>query len=222
MNGKGILERIVDGGIVAVVRADSADSAALAAEAIAQGGIPAIEIAFTVPDAAEVIRGLSRTLPPSVILGAGTVLDAETARSALSAGARFIVSPALDLEVVRFSRLQGAPVFPGAMTPSEVLAAWQAGGDLVKIFPADVGGPNYLKSLHGPFPQIRLMPTGGVDLETAESFLRAGASCLGVGSALVDSKSLKNRDFGRLTDLAARYVALVRRVRESMSAESRM
>ena len=207
------LERVLDGGIVAVVRADSADSAALAATAIAEGGVSTIEITFTVPDAVEVLRRLRRELPGSIVLGAGTVLDPETARAALLAGAQFIVSPTLNLEVIRLTRRHGAPVFPGAFTATEVLAAWEAGGDIVKVFPADVGGPNYFKSLHGPLPQIRLMPTGGVDLDTAEAFLKAGACCLGVGSALVDPKLVAAQDFDRLRERAAQFAAVVRRVR---------
>ena len=213
MSREKTLERVLDGGIVAVIRADSADSAALAAQAVAEGGVSAIEITFTVPDAVEVLRRLRKELPEKIVLGAGTVLDPETARAALLAGARFIVSPTLNLDVIHLARRHGAPVFPGAFTPTEVLAAWEAGADVVKIFPADVGGPNYLKSLRGPLPQIRLMPTGGVDLKTAEAFLNAGACCLGVGSALVDPKLIAARDFGRLRDLAAQYVAIVRRVR---------
>jgi len=143
------------------------------------------------------------------------VLDSETARAAILAGAEYIVAPTLNLEVIRLCRRYNTVVMPGAFTPTEVLTAWEAGADVVKIFPADVGGPAYLKALRGPLPQVRLMPTGGVDLSTAESFLRAGACCLGVGSALVDPAAIANGDFTRIRDLAAQYTAIVRRTRGS-------
>ena len=142
----------------------------------------AAEITFTVPDALEVIRQVRRELGDAVVLGAGTVLDPETARAALLAGAEFIVAPTVNLEVIRLCRRYDKVVMPGAFTPTEVLTAWEAGADVVKIFPADLGGPPYLKALRGPLPQVRLMPTGGVDLDTAEAFLKAGACCLGVGA----------------------------------------
>ena len=171
----------------------------------------AAEITFTVPDAVEVIRHVRREVGDAVVLGAGTVLDPETARAALLAGAEYIVSPTVNVEVIRLCRRYDKVVMPGAFTPTEVLTAWEAGADVVKIFPAEVGGPAYLKALRGPLPQIRLMPTGGVDLNTAESFLEAGACCLGVGSSLVEPKAVAAGDFARLRDLAARYATVVRR-----------
>jgi 2-dehydro-3-deoxyphosphogluconate aldolase/(4S)-4-hydroxy-2-oxoglutarate aldolase len=209
------LKRILDGGIVAVVRSQSSASLVKVVKALAEGGVTATEITFTVPDAAEVIRQVRREVGDQVVLGAGTVLDPETARTALLAGAKYIVAPVVNLDVIRLCRRYDKVVMPGAFTPTEVLAAWEAGADVVKVFPADVGGPAYLKALHGPLPQIRLMPTGGVDLTTAEAFLMAGACCLGVGGALVDSKSIAAGDFGRIRDLASQYAAIVRRVRET-------
>ena len=211
MSRETTLKRILDGGIVAVVRAESGDRLAKVVAALAEGGVSAAEITFTVPDAVEVIRQVRRELGQSICLGAGTVLDPETARAALLAGAEFIVAPTVNLDVIRLCRRYDVPVLPGAFTPTEVVAAWEAGADVVKIFPADVGGPNYLKALRGPLPQIRMMPTGGVDLNTAEAFLKAGACCLGVGGSLVDPKAVAEGDFVRLRDLASQYAALVRR-----------
>lgn len=213
MSRDSTLKRILDGGVIAVVRAESGAELVPVVEALANGGVVAVEITFTVPNAIEVIAQVRKTLGDAVVLGAGTVLDPETARAALLAGAEYIVSPALNLDVIRLCRRYDKVVMPGAFTPTEVLQAWETGADIVKIFPADAVGPSYLKALRGPFPQIRVMPTGGVDLSTAEAFLRAGACCLGVGSQLVDPKAVAQKDFGKLTALATQYAALVERVR---------
>ena len=215
MSRETTLKRILDGGIVAVVRSESSTSLVKVVQALAEGGVTAAEITFTVPDAVEVIRQVRREVGDRVVLGAGTVLDPETARAALLAGAEYIVAPIVNLEVIRLCRRYDKVVMPGAFTPTEVVAAWEAGADVVKVFPADVGGPPYLKALRGPLPQVRLMPTGGVDLTTAEAFLKAGACCLGVGGALVDPKSIAANDFNRIRDLAAQYAEIVRRWRES-------
>src|SRR5215213_7558247 len=190
MSREATLKRILDGGLVAVVRAESGEQLVPVVGALAEGGVTAAEITFTVPDAIDVIRRVRRELGGAVVLGAGTVLDPETARAALLAGAEYLVAPVVNLDVIRLARRYDKVVMPGAFTPTEILAAWEAGADVVKVFPADVGGPAYLKAIRGPLPQIRLMPTGGVDLSTAESFLKAGACCLGVGSALVDPKAI--------------------------------
>jgi 2-dehydro-3-deoxyphosphogluconate aldolase/(4S)-4-hydroxy-2-oxoglutarate aldolase len=207
------LKRILDCGVVAVVRAGSSALLVNVVKALAEGGVTAAEITFTVPDAVEVIRAVRREAGDAVCLGAGTVLDPETARAALLAGAEYIVSPTVNLDVIRLCRRYDKPVIPGAFTPTEVVAAWEAGADVVKVFPADVGGPPYLKALRGPLPQVRLMPTGGVDLTTAEAFLEAGACCLGVGGSLVEPKAVAAGDFARLRDLAAQYVAIVKKFR---------
>jgi 2-dehydro-3-deoxyphosphogluconate aldolase/(4S)-4-hydroxy-2-oxoglutarate aldolase len=207
------LKRILDCGIVAVVRAESGELLAQVVRALADGGVTAAEITFTVPDAVSVIRKVREELGDSVVLGAGTVLDPETARAALLAGAEYIVSPCVNLEVIKMCRRYDKAIMPGALTPTEVVSAWEAGADVVKIFPADLGGPSYLKALRGPLPQIKMMPTGGVDLNTAESFLKAGACCLGVGSSLVDPKLVAAGDFAKIRDLAAQYVAIVKRFR---------
>ncbi len=215
MSRETTLKRILDGGIVAVVRSESSGSLVKVVQALAEGGVTAAEITFTVPDAVEVIRQVRHTVGDAIVLGAGTVLDPETARAAMLAGAEYIVSPIVNLEVLRLCRRYDTVVMPGAFTPTEVLAAWEAGADVVKIFPADVGGPTYLRALHGPLPQVRLMPTGGVDLSTAEAFLKAGACCLGVGGALVEPKTIANGDFTRIRELARQYAAIVARVRET-------
>jgi 2-dehydro-3-deoxyphosphogluconate aldolase/(4S)-4-hydroxy-2-oxoglutarate aldolase len=207
------MQRILDCGIVAVVRSETSAPLVKVAKALADGGVTAIEVTFTVPGALDVIRQVRQEVGDSIVLGAGTVLDPETARAAILAGAEYIVAPTINIEVIRLCRRYDKAVIPGALTPTEVLSAWEAGADVVKIFPADVGGPAYLKALHGPLPQIRLMPTGGVDLTTAESFLKAGACCLGVGGALVEPKAVANGDFDRIRDLANQFRAIVRRCR---------
>ncbi len=217
MGREATLKRILDGGIVAVVRSESPDQPVPVVRALAEGGVTAAEITFTVPDAVEVIRQVRRAMGETVVLGAGTVLDPETARAALLAGAEYLVAPTVNLDVIRMARRYDKAMMPGAFTPTEVLTAWEAGADVVKVFPADVGGPPFLKALRGPLPQIRLMPTGGVDLNTAEAFLKAGACCLGVGGALVDPKAVAAGDFDRIRDLASQYVELVRRFRSGSS-----
>ena len=204
---------MTDAGIVAVVRAPDPDGLVDVVSALAAGGVTVAEVTFTVPDAAGVIRAAKTQLGNKVLLGAGTVLDPETARVAILAGAEFVVSPVVNLEVIRLCKRYGVPVLPGAYTPTEILAAWEAGADIVKVFPADALGPAYFKAMRGPLPQVKLMPTGGVDLTTAADFLRAGAVCLGVGSQLVEPAAVKARDFARLTELARQYVAVVAEAR---------
>lgn len=213
MSREVILKRILEGGIVAVVRAPSGELLAQVVKALADGGVTSAEITFTVPNAIDVIKQVRRELGDSIVLGAGTVLDPETARAAILAGAEYLVTPTVNVEVIKLCRRYDTPIMAGAFTPTEILTAWEAGADIVKIFPADVGGPGYLKSVRGPLPQIKVMPTGGVDLTTAEAFLKAGACCLGVGSSLVDPKMIAAGDFGRIRDLAAQYIEIVQRFR---------
>jgi 2-dehydro-3-deoxyphosphogluconate aldolase/(4S)-4-hydroxy-2-oxoglutarate aldolase len=213
MSRETTLQRIMEGGIVAVVRSESSASLVKVVQALAEGGVTAAEITFTVPDAVEVIRAVRREVGDRIVLGAGTVLDPETARAALLAGAEYLVAPIVNVDVIRLCRRYDKVVMPGAFTPTEVVQAWEAGADVVKIFPADVGGPGYLKALRGPLPQVRLMPTGGVDLNTAEAFLKAGACCLGVGGNLVDPKAIAAGDFERIRELAVQFCAIVKRFR---------
>jgi 2-dehydro-3-deoxyphosphogluconate aldolase/(4S)-4-hydroxy-2-oxoglutarate aldolase len=160
-----------------------------------------------------VIREATKKLGGRVLLGAGTILDPETARVALLAGAQFVVSPNVNLDVIKLCRRYDRPVLPGAFTPTEILAAWEAGADIVKVFPAEVLGPAFFKAVRGPLPQVRLMPTGGVDLTTAADFLKAGACCLGVGGQLVDAAAIKARDYAKITGLAKQFVQVVKQTR---------
>jgi 2-dehydro-3-deoxyphosphogluconate aldolase/(4S)-4-hydroxy-2-oxoglutarate aldolase len=207
------LRRILDGGIVAVVRAPDNRRLVEVCQALCEGGVPVVEITMTVPDAIDVIRHVRHELGERVLLGAGTILDPESGRAAMLAGAEFLVAPTVNLEVIRLCRRYDKVVMPGAFTPTEVLSAWEAGADIVKVFPAEVVGPAYFKALCGPLPQVRLMPTGGVDLNTAGEFLRAGACCLGIGSQLVEPKAVASGDFDRLRTLARQYADIVRQAR---------
>jgi 2-dehydro-3-deoxyphosphogluconate aldolase/(4S)-4-hydroxy-2-oxoglutarate aldolase len=207
------LSRIVTTGVVAVLRAPSGEILLDVAEALLAGGVETIEVTFTVPKAHHVLEQVADRLGDKVLLGAGTVLDPETARTALLAGAEFIVAPTVNLDVIRLCRRYDKVVIPGALSPTEVLTAWQSGADIVKIFPSDFVGPQYLKALHRPLPQIRLMPTGGVNLQTAADFLRAGACALGIGGELVDPKALATGDMARIESLARQYVEIVKKTR---------
>jgi 2-dehydro-3-deoxyphosphogluconate aldolase / (4S)-4-hydroxy-2-oxoglutarate aldolase len=207
------LRRILDGGIVAVVRSPDSSELVEVARALADGGVSVVEITMSVPDALDVLRRVRSALGDRLLLGAGTILDTETARAALLAGAEYLVAPTLNLDVIRLCQRYDKVVMPGAFTPTEILTAWEAGADVVKVFPAEVVGPAFFKAMRGPLPQVRLMPTGGVDLTTAAAFLKAGACCLGVGSQLVEPRAVAERDFDRLRDLARQYVAIVQQAR---------
>jgi len=207
------LQRIREIGLIPVLRARSHDDAIAIAHAIREGGVPVLEITMTVPGAVDVIRQLVATLGHHVLIGAGTVLDAETARACILAGAEFIVSPALKISTIEICHRYAVPVFPGALTPTEVLTAWEAGADAVKIFPCGaMGGAKYLKSLKAPLPQIELIPTGGVSLSTAAEFFSAGAFALGVGADLIDS-DLSVSGLSAITDNARKYMEVVRKHR---------
>lgn len=207
------LTRMVDCGVVAVVRAPSGQMLGEVAEALLQGGVDAIEITFTVPRAYRVLEEVADRLGGKILLGAGTVLDPETARTAILAGAEFIVAPTLNIDVIQLCQRYDKAVVPGALTPTEVLTAWEAGADVVKIFPSDLTGPRYLKALRGPLPQVRLMPTGGVNLQTAADFLRAGACALGIGGALVERKAVAAGDMARIESLARQYIEIIQKTR---------
>jgi 2-dehydro-3-deoxyphosphogluconate aldolase/(4S)-4-hydroxy-2-oxoglutarate aldolase len=215
MNKEAQLARVLEAGIVAVVRSPDASQLVEVARALADGGVTVVEITMSVPDALEVVRQVRHALGDRLLLGAGTILDAETGRAALLAGAEYLVAPTLNLDVIRLCQRYDKLVMPGALTPTEILTAWEAGADIVKVFPADTVGPAFFRALHGPLPQIRLMPTGGVDLTTAASFLRAGACCLGVGSQLVEPRAVAERNFDRIRELARQYVAIVKDTRKA-------
>jgi 2-dehydro-3-deoxyphosphogluconate aldolase/(4S)-4-hydroxy-2-oxoglutarate aldolase len=210
------LRHILDCGIVAVVRSPDSRQLVEVTRALADGGVTVVEITMSVPNALEVVREVRQALGDRVLLGAGTILDPETARAALLAGAEYLVAPTLNLDVICLCRRYDKLVMPGAFTPTEILTAWEAGADIVKVFPAEVVGPAFFKALRGPLPQVRLMPTGGVDLHTAADFLRAGACCLGVGGQLVEPKAVAERNFDRIRDLARQYVAIVQQTRNQM------
>ncbi|MFN5330964.1 MAG: bifunctional 4-hydroxy-2-oxoglutarate aldolase/2-dehydro-3-deoxy-phosphogluconate aldolase [Planctomycetota bacterium] len=209
------LRRVLDCGIVAVVRSTESAPLVDVCRALVDGGIDVAEITFTVPDALDVLKATRKALGDRILLGAGTVLDAETARAAFLAGAEYLVSPTLDLDVIRMARRYGKLVMPGCFTPTEALQAWQAGADIIKVFPAELLGPGFFKAMRGPLPQIRLMPTGGVDLKTAHSFLEAGACCLGLGSQLIDPKAVAARQFDTISETARKYRDIVNAYRAS-------
>ena len=205
-----ICRRVEEVGIVPVVRAPSAELAMRAAEAVLAGGISIFEITMTVPNAPAVIRALVEKLGDRAVVGAGTVLDAEAAHKCIEAGAAFIVSPGLDLGTIAAAHGHSVPIMPGALTPTEVITAWKAGADMVKIFPASaVGGPKYIKALKGPLPDVKMLPTGGVNAQTAGEFIAAGAAALGVGGELVDIAALMRGEDAVITERARELVAAV-------------
>jgi len=209
-----ILARIQQIGIVPVLRASSAKEALEIAKAIEAGGVPILEVTLTVPGAIHVIEQLVQHSGNRLLVGAGTVLDAETARACILAGAQFIVSPALDLPTIALCRKYSVPVLPGALTPTEIVAAWQAGADAVKVFPCSaVGGAKYLKAVKAPLPQIDLIPTGGVSLATAAEFLEFGAFALGVGGDLVNNQAIADGHPEIITENARKYLAIVQQFR---------
>jgi len=214
MNKAEVIKQIKDTGLIPVVRATSADEAMRAIDAIREGGVSVLEITMTVPGAVGVIEQLTKKYGSDVLVGAGTVLDAETARACMLSGAQFIVSPALNMETIECCRRYGLAVMPGALTPTEVVQAWTAGADLVKVFPAGaLGGASYLKALKAPLPHIELVPTGGVSLKTAADFIKAGASALGVGADLVDLKAIRDGQASVITERAKQFVQIVREAR---------
>ena len=214
MNKAEIVKQIEDVGLVPVVRASSADEAMQAIEAIKAGGVNVLEITMTVPGAVKVIEAVVDKYGNDIIVGAGTVLDPETARTCMLAGAQFIVSPALNVRTIEICLRYGVPIAPGALTPTEVVTAWQAGADFVKIFPAgSVGGASYIKNLKGPLPQIKIIPTGGVSLTTAADFIKAGAAALGVGTDLVNVKAIREGNAHIVTERAKQFLEIVREAR---------
>lgn len=210
-----LLSRIRATGVIPVIRTPSADDALAAVEAMRAGGIDIVEVTMTVPSPIRVIEKVVERYGDAIVIGAGTVLDAETARACLLAGAAFVVSPIVDDATIRVCRTYGVPVVPGALTPTEVVAAWRAGADLVKVFPCSaVGGASYVKALRAPLPQIELVPTGGVTAATVGDFIAAGAFAVGAGADLVDIAKLRRGDHAGVTDNARKYVAAVQQARK--------
>lgn len=217
MTSKEILAFITEVGIVPVVRAPNAESAIQAVEAIYNGGIRAAEITMTVPGAVRALEKVADRFGGKIVLGAGTVLDPETARVCMLAGAQFFVTPNLRLSTIEMAKRYSKVICPGALTPTEVLTAWEAGADVVKIFPCgNVGGAKYIKALKAPFPHIEMIPTGGVNLETAGDFLKAGACAVAVGGELVDAKCMKEGRFDVIEDRARQYLAAIAKARSEM------
>src|SRR6266478_6112254 len=218
MDKQKVRDRIMEIGIVPVVRASSPRDARIAADAVCEGGIPIVEITMTVPGAIDVIRELTKNAASEVLVGAGTVLNAEVARRCLDAGAQFLVSPGLNLQTVELAVREGKLMMAGALTPTEIITAWEAGSDFVKVFPCgQVGGAKYIKALKGPLPQVPLVPTGGVNLNTAAEFIEAGAAALGIGGELVQAEALKSNKPELIVETARKFLALVKQARARLA-----
>jgi 2-dehydro-3-deoxyphosphogluconate aldolase/(4S)-4-hydroxy-2-oxoglutarate aldolase len=214
MEKRDVFNRMITEGLIPVIRVSSAKEAIDVADAIKEGGVTLIEITMSVQGAIDAIKELTQKYKDEIIMGAGTILDSETGRAALLAGAQFIVSPTLNLDLIQLAHRYSAVVIPGAMTPTEILTAWNAGADMVKVFPAaQFGGPEYLKALRGPLPQILLVPTGGVNLQNAGDFIKAGATALGVGGELVDKKAVKEKKFKIITENTRAFLKVIREAR---------
>lgn len=221
MTKEQVRNKIMEIGIVPVVRAASAQQAMQAAAAVCAGGIPIVEITMTVPGAIDVIAQLANNIGKDVLIGAGTVLDAEVAQRCIDAGADFLVSPGFDLATVQLARLRGKLMMAGALTPTEVIAAWKAGSDFVKIFPCGtVGGAKYIKALKAPLPQVPMVPTGGVNLDTAAGFIQAGADALGIGGELVSAAACKSGNLSVITEAARLYLDIVQEARRLATART--
>lgn len=214
MEKRDVFNRMISAGLIPVIRVSTANEAMDVANAVKEGGVSFIEITMSVQGAIDVIKELVQKYKDEIIMGAGTVLDPETGRAAILAGAQFIVSPTLNLDLIELAHRYSAVVIPGAMTPTEILTAWNAGADMVKVFPAaQLGGPEYIKALRGPFPQILLVPTGGVNLQNAGSFIKAGAVVLGVGGELVDKKAMKEKKFHVITENTRAFLKVIQEAR---------
>jgi 2-dehydro-3-deoxyphosphogluconate aldolase / (4S)-4-hydroxy-2-oxoglutarate aldolase len=199
MGAQSVLKQMLEGGIIAIMRAKSSDQLLLAAEAVLAGGVNAIEVTMTTPGALDVIKQATEKLGGEVLFGVGSVLDGETARAAILAGAKFVVCPTYNISTIEACKRYSIPVFPGAFTPTEILTAWEAGASVVKVFPSSVGGPDYIKAVKAPLPQIKLAAVGGVTIENTGDFFRAGVVAVGVGGELVNQKLLDTKDFKEIT-----------------------
>jgi 2-dehydro-3-deoxyphosphogluconate aldolase / (4S)-4-hydroxy-2-oxoglutarate aldolase len=208
------LQRILDIGVVPIIRTKSAEEAMKVAEAINKGGVKVLEVTMTVPNALKVMEKVTSEFKGEILLGAGTVLDPETARASILAGAEFIVTPCLNPEVIKICRRYSVPVIPGTMTPTEILTAWELGADIVKVFPIDViGGPKYIKAVKAPLPQVALVPTGGVTLENTPEYIKAGADAVAAGTSLVDTKAVTEGRYDLIAENAKKFVEAVKNAR---------
>jgi 2-dehydro-3-deoxyphosphogluconate aldolase/(4S)-4-hydroxy-2-oxoglutarate aldolase len=218
VNKEAICARIEEIGIIPAVRLSSAEDALFAAEAVCSSGIPIVEVTMTVPGAVKIIQNLT-SKTPDVIAGAGSVPDLETARRCLDAGARFLTTTGLDLEIVAFAVKKNVAVFPGALTPTEVMLAWKAGSDFVKLFPCSaLGGPAYLRALRPPFPHVRFIAAGGVNQSTVAAYITAGAAAVGIGRDLIHQDAIRRRERDWIRELSRRYVNIVKETREERAA----
>ena len=209
------VQQIEQTGVVAVIRLQDPDRLKGVIDALGEGGVRALEVTMTVPRAIQLIDAIAPTLPDGFVIGAGTILDPETARAAILAGARFVVGPVFNPSVIEMCHRYDVAVMPGCFTPTEILQAWEAGADVVKVFPATALGPSYFKDVRGPLPQVKLMPTGGVSIDNAGDWIKAGAVAIGVGTAMVDAKAVAAGDWATITQKASRFVEAVRRAREN-------
>jgi 2-dehydro-3-deoxyphosphogluconate aldolase / (4S)-4-hydroxy-2-oxoglutarate aldolase len=214
MEKREVFNRMVSEGLIPVIRVASVTEAMDVADAIKAGGVTLIEITMSVPGALDAIKELTKKYKDEIIMGAGTLLDTETGRAALLAGAQFLVTPTLNLELIELAHRYSAVIVPGAATPTEILTAWNAGADMVKVFPAaQLGGPDYIKALRGPLPQILYVPTGGVNLQNAGAFIKAGATALGAGGELVDKKAVKEKKFNVITENTRAFLKAIKEAR---------
>lgn len=211
------IHRILNPGVVAVIRADSSAQLMNVADALVKGGAPTMEVTMTTPNALQVISDVRAKFGDAICMGVGTVLDTETARAAILAGAEYVVTPTMNVEVIKLCRRYAKPIIAGAYTPTEALTAWEAGADFIKIFPADQLGPNYIKALKAPLPQLEIIPTGGVDLNTAGNFIKAGCAAVAAGSSFVSREILKSQDWPELVETARKFVAVIAKARADKS-----
>jgi len=216
MTGNEILQQIESTGVIAIIRASSSSELVDVVHALRAGGCTCIEVTMTTPNALEVIREARRSCGDSTAIGVGTVLDAETARAAILAGTQFVVAPITDSATITLCKRYGVPVFPGAMTPTEIVHAWEAGADMVKVFPTTSLGATFIRDLRGPFPQIKLIPTGGVNIDTVADFIKAGSTAVGVGTALVTKDALKNRDFAGIQATTTEFLRRIQHARAGL------
>ncbi len=213
MNKPEIIDRILNPGIVAIIRADSSEQLLAAAEALYEGGVTGMEITMTTPNALQVISDVTKRFGSKVLIGVGSVLDTETCRAAILAGSEFVVTPITRPDVIKMCNRYGKPIASGAYTPTEAMTAYESGADFIKIFPADQLGPQYIKNILAPMPMLQIIPTGGVTIQTAESFIKAGCVALAAGSSLVSKEILKNQDWKKLTETAAAFVEAIKKAR---------